>query len=184
MEENCLDGRNLGLYSLFKNAVRVCLVSCHGVADVCRGRFCCSAVFFFFPVLCIKGIYEENKFHGWELPCIFKYTWHCPKEQIKSLDLLSASRYSSPFLPMVFKHKHATSDFAPFLANFCVANSQILSPFTTIRFSLNKVSNDSSRQHLPGPSRFFVLAVFSLFLNCRSRASGVQSMLFCCSLCV
>lgn len=35
-----------------------------------EGDFAGLQWFFFFPVLCVKGIYEENKFHGWELPCI------------------------------------------------------------------------------------------------------------------
>lgn len=56
---------------------------------------------------------------------------------------MNASRYFSHFLPTPFRHKHAASvvDFASFLANICVVNSQILSLFTTIKFSLNKVTN-------------------------------------------
>jgi len=56
---------------------------------------------------------------------------------------MNAARYFSRFLPTPFKHKHASSvvDFAAFLANFCMVNSQILSLFTTIKFSLNNITN-------------------------------------------
>lgn len=109
----------------------------------------------------------------------FKYTWHCPNAWVRSLDLMSASRYFPPFLPMVFKHKRATSvlDFAPFLANFCLANSQIFPPLTTIRFSLNKVSNGSPRQNLPGLLCFGaggILSRFKLpFLGCRASVNAL-----------